>query len=49
MPAAAISTRSVDFVLPVTRIAAALVSLFMVPGAAQFFFVPPAYTAHLPS
>jgi two-component system chemotaxis response regulator CheB len=39
MPAAAIATGCVDFVLPLRSIAAALVSLVMVPGAAELFRV----------
>ena len=48
MPAATINTRSVDFVLPLERIAPALVSLCTVPGAAGLFYVPREYTGHLP-
>jgi two-component system chemotaxis response regulator CheB len=48
MPAAAIRSRSVDFVLPLERIAPALISLCMVPGAASLFAVAPDATAHLP-
>jgi two-component system chemotaxis response regulator CheB len=39
MPAAAIATGCVDFVLPLSAIAPALVSLAMVPGAADLFRV----------
>jgi two-component system chemotaxis response regulator CheB len=39
MPAAAIATGCVDFVLPLRYIAPALVSLVMVPGAADLFRV----------
>jgi two-component system chemotaxis response regulator CheB len=39
MPAAAIATGCVDFVLPVSRIAPAVVTLTMLPGAADFFQV----------
>jgi two-component system chemotaxis response regulator CheB len=39
MPAAAIATGCVDFVLPLRYIAPALVSLVMVPGAAELFRV----------
>jgi two-component system chemotaxis response regulator CheB len=39
MPAAAIATGCVDFVLPLDYIAPALVSLVMVPGAAELFRV----------
>jgi two-component system chemotaxis response regulator CheB len=42
MPSAAIATGSVDFILPVNRIAAALITLVMAPGAAAFFQVSPA-------
>lgn len=48
MPSATLATHAVDFVLPLDRIAAALVSLVMVPGGANLFFVPPSYTAHFP-
>lgn len=48
MPVAAIGTRSIDFVLPIDRIAPALVSLCMVPGAADLFGVASSATAHLP-
>jgi two-component system chemotaxis response regulator CheB len=40
MPAAAIRTGSADFVLPPERIAPALVSLVMAPGANSLFRVP---------
>ena len=40
MPGAAIRTGAVDFVLPLNKIAAALISLVMVQGAAEFFKVP---------
>lgn len=43
MPSAAIATGCVDFVLPLRALAAALITLTMVPGAAQLFAVP---TAH---
>jgi hypothetical protein len=39
MPASAIAGRSVDLVLPLDAMAAALVSLVMVPGAADLFRV----------
>jgi two-component system chemotaxis response regulator CheB len=39
MPAAAVATGCVDFVLPLRYIAPALVSLVMVPGAAELFRV----------
>jgi two-component system chemotaxis response regulator CheB len=40
MPAAAIATGCVDFVLPLAQIAPALITLTMVPGAADLFRVP---------
>lgn len=40
MPSAAIATGCVDFALSLPALAAALVSLVMVPGAAQLFAVP---------
>jgi two-component system chemotaxis response regulator CheB len=40
MPAAAIASGCVDFVLPVHRIATALVALAMAPGGADLFAVP---------
>lgn len=40
MPSSAIATGCVDFVLPLHRIAAALVALTMAPGAAELFTVP---------
>jgi two-component system chemotaxis response regulator CheB len=46
MPAAAVETHSFDFVLPLNRIASALVALVMLPGAADVFQVsypPPPY------
>jgi two-component system chemotaxis response regulator CheB len=39
MPAAAIAAGAADFVLPLERIASAVVALAMVPGAADFFRV----------
>ena len=45
MPAAAIATGCVDFVLPVRRIADALVTLTMQPGAADLFRVPSPFWA----
>jgi two-component system chemotaxis response regulator CheB len=39
MPAAAIATGCVDFVLPLGTIAPALISLTMVPGADELFRV----------
>jgi two-component system chemotaxis response regulator CheB len=40
MPSAAIATGCVDFALPLPALTAALISLVMVPGAAQLFAVP---------
>ncbi|GFG64010.1 chemotaxis protein CheB [Mycobacterium kubicae] len=40
MPASAISTGCVDFVLPLQRIPAALLALTVAPGAAELFSVP---------
>jgi len=40
MPSSAIATGCVDFVLPLHRIATALVALTMAPGAAELFTVP---------
>jgi two-component system chemotaxis response regulator CheB len=47
MPASAIATGCVDFVLPLDRIAAALTALTMAPGAADLFTVPIAPWAKL--
>jgi two-component system chemotaxis response regulator CheB len=47
MPAAAIATGCVDFVLPPERIASALVALTMAPGAAEFLRVAPPSWASL--
>jgi two-component system chemotaxis response regulator CheB len=47
MPAAAIATGCVDFVLPPERIASALVALAMAPGAAEFLRVAPPSWASL--
>jgi two-component system, chemotaxis family, protein-glutamate methylesterase/glutaminase len=47
MPASAIATGCVDFVLPLDRIAAALTALTMAPGAAELFTVPIAPWAKL--
>jgi two-component system chemotaxis response regulator CheB len=47
MPAAAMATGCVDFVLPLPRIAAALVALTMAPGAADLLRVPLAPWARL--
>ena len=40
MPHAAIDTGCVNFVLPIERIAPALIALAMMPGAAAFFTLP---------
>ena len=40
MPLAALATGCVDFALPLPALAAALTTLVMIPGAAQFFAVP---------
>lgn len=40
MPSSAIATGCVDFVLPNTRLAAALVALALAPGGAEMFAVP---------
>jgi two-component system, chemotaxis family, protein-glutamate methylesterase/glutaminase len=40
MPSSAIATGCVDFVLPMHRIAPALVALTMAPGAAELLTVP---------
>ena len=40
MPGAAIQTRNVDFVLPLEKIAAALITLAMLKGASRIFRVP---------
>jgi two-component system chemotaxis response regulator CheB len=45
MPSAAIATGCVDYVLPLTRIADALVALTMWPGAADFFRIPSPFWA----
>ncbi|HEX8518438.1 MAG TPA: chemotaxis protein CheB [Pseudonocardia sp.] len=47
MPASAVATGCVDFVLPLDRIAAALIALSMAPGAADLFAVPTAPWAKL--
>jgi two-component system chemotaxis response regulator CheB len=47
MPASAIATGCVDFVLPLHRIAAALVALTMAPGGADLLAVPTAPWARL--
>jgi two-component system, chemotaxis family, protein-glutamate methylesterase/glutaminase len=45
MPSAAIATGCVDYVLPLRRIADALVALTMWPGAADFFRIPSPFWA----
>jgi two-component system chemotaxis response regulator CheB len=47
MPSSAIATGCVDFVLPLHRIATALVALTMAPGAAELFTVPTPHWASL--
>lgn len=47
MPASALATGCVDFVLPLDRIATALTALTMAPGAADLFTVPIAPWARL--
>jgi two-component system chemotaxis response regulator CheB len=47
MPASAIATGCVDFVLPPERMAAALISLAMAPGGAQLLTVPLPHWAKL--
>lgn len=47
MPASAIATGCVDFVLPLERIPAAIVALTMAPGGADLFTVPVAPWARL--
>ena len=47
MPEATIRARSIDYVLPLARIAPALISLCSDTGAASLFYGPPAYTDHL--
>jgi two-component system chemotaxis response regulator CheB len=42
MPTAALATGCVDFVLPLSHIAAAVITLTMAPGAAEMFRVPAA-------
>jgi two-component system chemotaxis response regulator CheB len=49
MPSHAISTGCVDFVLPLERIAPALVALTMAPGGAELLSVPTAPWAQLPA
>ncbi|MFR9806160.1 chemotaxis protein CheB [Pseudonocardia sp. RS010] len=49
MPSQAIGTGCVDFVLPVERIAPALVALTMAPGGAELLSVPTAPWARLPA
>lgn len=49
MPSSAIATGCVDFVLPRTRLAAALVALTVAPGGADLFAVPtPAWASLYP-
>jgi two-component system chemotaxis response regulator CheB len=49
MPAAAIATGCIDFVLPLERIAAGVVALTMAPGAAELLAVPaPSWAALYP-
>jgi two-component system chemotaxis response regulator CheB len=40
MPASTLATGCVDFVLPLPRIAPALIALTMAPGGAELFAVP---------
>lgn len=47
MPASAIATGCVDFVLPLDRIATALTALAMAPGGAQLLAVPTPHWARL--
>ena len=47
MPASAIATGCVDFVLPPHRLAAALIALTMAPGAAALLSVPAPHWAAL--
>lgn len=47
MPASAIATGCVDFILPPERIAAALICLAMAPGGAQLLTVPVPHWAQL--
>ena len=47
MPSAAIRTGCVDFVLPLKKIASALISLLMVRGAASLFEVSAAHSDFL--
>jgi two-component system chemotaxis response regulator CheB len=49
MPSTAMATGCVDFVLPLDRIAAALIALTMAPGGAQLLTVPPPAWARLGS
>jgi two-component system chemotaxis response regulator CheB len=49
MPASTIATGCVDFVLPLHRIAPALVALTMAPGGAELFTVPTPSWASLPA
>jgi two-component system chemotaxis response regulator CheB len=47
MPASAIATGCVDFVLPPERIGPAIVALTMAPGAAPYLYVPTPHWANL--
>lgn len=47
MPASAIATGCVDFILPPELLSAALISLAMAPGGAQMLTVPPPHWARL--
>ena len=49
MPSAAIATGCIDFVLPLERIAPALVALAMAPGGAELLAVPTPSWAQLPA
>jgi two-component system chemotaxis response regulator CheB len=49
MPSHAIGTGCVDFVLPLERIASALIALIMAPGGAELLTVPTAPWAQLPA
>ena len=49
MPSAAVATGCVDFVLPLDRMAAALVTLTMAPGGADLLTVPTSPWARLPA
>ena len=49
MPSAALATGCVDFLLPLDRIAAALITLTMAPGGADLLTVPTPHWATLPA